>query len=104
MLDLYLANGDGTQPQLYELLERGLFLSWSPDGKRFLYVTEQAVHLGAPAAEPLRLGGVASVFAPRWLTANRIVYLQDTGAAWMLMRRGRWQRRAPGDAANRRNL
>ena len=36
-LDLFLANADGSNPQLYTALGNGGFVNWSPDGTHFLY-------------------------------------------------------------------
>ena len=86
-LVLMVANGDGTDPAPYETFQFGAFLGWAPAGRYFLYQKDGQVYLGNPRRAPEALGNAASVFDPRWLTADRIVYLMDQGADWVLASR-----------------
>jgi hypothetical protein len=86
-LDLMLATGDGANPMLYTSFRFGAFLGWAPDSQHFLYQVDGLVYLGSPDDEPQVLGNSASVFDPRWLTSDRIIYLMDQGADWMLVSR-----------------
>lgn len=81
---LYLAQVDGSASRLYQEGERLQFHGWAVDGEHFFFSlgADQALYLGAPDAEPVRLGehpyGLLEV---HWLGAGRYIFLrQRTGA------------------------
>ncbi len=85
--ELYLADADGSNPQLYATLRFGMFINWAPDSAHFLYRSDGQVYLGAPGQSPQKLGNAVSVFDPRWVTPAQIVHLHDQGTGWMLVSR-----------------
>ncbi len=87
-LDLFLANADGSNPQLYASLGNGGFINWSPDGTRFLYSDGAGqTYAGAPDRAPQLLGRSMSLFDPRWISPRQILALHDTGTNWLLVER-----------------
>jgi len=86
--ELYLANADGTNPQLYASLNYGQFVNWSPDSQHFIYQDNYDAYLGAAGQAPRRLGKAISLFDPRWISAGQILALQDTGTDWLVVSRG----------------
>ena len=89
-LELFLANADGANPQLYASLGNGGFVNWAPDGAHFIY-TEVARHsgqtyVGAPERTPQLLGKSISLFDPRWISSRQLLALHDTGTNWLLVR------------------
>lgn len=87
-LDLFLANADGANPQLYAALGTGSFINWSPDGAHFLYTDGAGqTYVGAPGQAPQALGKSASLFDPRWISPKQLLALHDTGTNWLLVER-----------------
>ena len=86
--ELYLANADGSDPQLYAPLKSGRFVNWSPDGSHFVYQSDYETYLGAPGQLPRRLGAEGSVIDPRWISAGQMLALHDTGTDWLVVIRG----------------
>ena len=87
-LDLFLANADGSNPQLYASLGNGGFINWSPDGTRFLYSDGAGqTYVGAPDQAPQLLGRSMSLFDPRWISTRQLLALHDTGINWLLVER-----------------
>lgn len=82
--ELYLANADGSQAQLYTPMTQGEFLSWSPDGARFIYQDDFQVFVGAPGAAPGKLANATSEVNPRWVSNTQILASHDTGDGWVL--------------------
>ena len=44
-LDLFLANADGANPQLYASLGNGGFVNWAPDGAHFIYTDDSRANI-----------------------------------------------------------
>jgi Tol biopolymer transport system component/anti-sigma factor RsiW len=86
--ELYLANADGKQPQLYTTMKNGGFLNWSPDDAHFLYQDNYQVYAGAAGQKPQRLGNGVSVFDARWVSDDEVISRHDTGTGWLLTLRG----------------
>jgi hypothetical protein len=97
-LDLFLANADGANPQLYASLGTGGFTNWSPDGVHFIYTDAIGpdsigpggagqTYLGAPERAPQSLGGSTSLFDPHWISPRQLLALHDTGTDWLLVER-----------------
>ena len=93
--DLYLANADGSQPQLYAAMNQGEFISWSPKGDRFIYQDNFQVFSGAAGQAPRRMANATSMSTPRWVSDTQILASHDTGDGWVLTLRD-----ANGDAAS----
>ncbi len=87
-VELYLAGGDGADPQLYSTIKYGEFVNWSPDGKYFVYQDSFQINAGSPGAAPQRLGNGVSLVDLRWISADQFVSLHDTGTGWLLNLRG----------------
>lgn len=83
--ELYLARADGSGSQLYSTLQQGMFVSWSPDNKHFLYNNDGEVYVGAAGQTPVRLGNIVSVLDPQWVTPDQVFALLDQGTSWMLV-------------------
>lgn len=92
--DLYVANADGTQPQLYASMTQGEFLSWSPKGTHFLYQDNFQVFVGAVGQTARKLANFTSVVTPRWISESALLASHDTGDGWLLALRN-----INGDAA-----
>jgi hypothetical protein len=92
--ELYVANADGSQAQLYASMNQGEFIGWSPKGDRFIYQDNFQVFAGAPGQAPRRLANASSMSTPRWLSDTQILASHDTGDGWMLTLRD-----VNGDAA-----
>ena len=87
-LDLFLANADGSNPQLHTALGNGGFVNWSPDGTHFLYFDGAGqTYVGAPEQPPQSLGRSMSLFDPRWISTRQLLALHDTGTNWLLVER-----------------
>jgi len=92
-LDLFLANADGANPQLYAALGTGGFTNWAPDGTRFIYTDgigsdgAGQTFVGAPGQAPLPLGKSTTLFDPRWISPRQLLALHDTGTNWLLVER-----------------
>ena len=87
-LDLFLANADGSNPQLYAPLGNGGFTNWSPDGMRFIYSDGAGqTYVGAPDRTPQLLGRSMSLFDPRWISTRQLLALHDAGTNWLLVER-----------------
>ena len=87
-LDLFLANADGANPQLYASLGTGGFTNWSPDGAHFIYTDNNGqTYIGAPERTPQLLGKSISLFDPRWISSRQLLALHDTGTNWLLVAR-----------------
>lgn len=87
-VELYLAGGDGADPQLYATAKYGAFLNWSPDGVHFVYQDNFQLYAGSPDAAPQRLGNGVSLVDLRWASADQFVSLHDAGTGWLLTVRG----------------
>ena len=85
--ELYLADADGGNPQLYATLRFGMFINWAPDTAHFLYQGDGQVCLGAAGEAPVKLGNAVSVFDPRWITPAQLLHLHDQDTGWMLVSR-----------------
>jgi len=94
MNELYLADEDGTDAQLYATMAQGEFISWSPQGDRFLYQDNFQVFIGAPGQAPQRLTNSVSMVGPRWVSDTEMMAFHDTGEGWLLTLRN-----IDGDAA-----
>lgn len=94
MNELYLAGEDGTAAQLYTTMTQGEFISWSPQGDRFLYQDNFQVFVGEPDQAPQRLTNSVSMVGPRWVSDNELMAFHDTGEGWLLTLRN-----IDGDAA-----
>ena len=87
-LELFLANADGANPQLYASLGSGRFINWAPDGAHFIYTDDIGqTYVGAPERTPQLLGKSISLFDPRWISAHQLLALHDTGTNWLLVTR-----------------
>ena len=87
-LDLFLANADGANPQLYASLGTGGFVNWAPDGAHFIYTDDNGqTYIGAPERTPQLLGKSMSLFDPRWISSRQLLALHDTGTNWLLVER-----------------
>lgn len=93
--ELYVANADGSQAQLYAPMTQGEFISWSPQGTRFLYQDNFQVFAGAAGELPTRLANATSMMTSRWVSDTQILAAHDTGSGWMLTLRD-----VGGDAAS----
>lgn len=82
--ELYLAASDGAGPQLYTTMSQGEFISWSPEGERFLYQDAFEMYVGQPDETPQRLTNSVSMVSPRWVSDSQVMALHDTGDAWLL--------------------
>ncbi len=82
--ELYLAAVDGASPQLYATMSQGEFISWSPEGERFLYQDSFEIYVGQPEETPQRLTNSVSMVGPRWVSDSQVMALHDTGDAWLL--------------------
>ena len=83
-VELYLAGGDGADPQLYATTGYGEIVNWSPDGGHFIYQDNFHLYAGSPDAAPQRLGNQVSLVEPRWISASQFVSLHDAGNGWLL--------------------
>jgi Tol biopolymer transport system component len=87
-LELFLANADGANPQLYASLGNGGFVNWAPDGAHFIYTDDNGqTHVGTPEGAPQWLGKSISLFEPRWISSRQLLALHDTGTNWLLVTR-----------------
>ena len=87
-LDLFLANADGSNPQLYASLGNGSFVNWAPDGAHFIYTNDSGqTYIGAPERTPQLLGKSISLFDPRWISSRQLLALHDMGTNWLLVTR-----------------
>ena len=92
-LELFLANADGANPQLYASLGSGRFVNWAPDGAHFIYTDgigpddNGQTYVGAPERAPQSLGKSISLFDPRWISSRQLLALHDTGTNWLLVTR-----------------
>ncbi len=84
MNELHLAEKDGTNAQLYTTMAQGEFISWSPQGDRFLYQDNFQVFVGEPGEEPRRLTNSVSMVGPRWISDTEMMAFHDTGKGWLL--------------------
>lgn len=84
MNELYLAEEDGANPQLYATMTQGEFISWSPPGDRFLYQDNFQVFAGEPGRAARRLTNSVSMVGPRWVSDDQVMAFQDTGEGWLL--------------------
>lgn len=84
MNELYLADEDGANPQLYTTMAQGEFISWSPAGDRFLYQDNFQVFVGEPGQTPQRLTNSVSLVGPRWVSDTQLMGFHDTGEGWLL--------------------
>ncbi len=84
MNELYLADKDGANPQLYATMAQGEFISWSPQGDRFLYQDNFQVFIGEPGQAPQRLTNSVSMVGPRWVSDTQVMAFHDTGEGWLL--------------------
>lgn len=82
--ELYLADANGSQAQLYTPMSLGEFISWSPDGSRFIYQDNFQVFQGARGQAPSRLANATSMVNPRWVSGTQILASHDTGDGWVL--------------------
>ena len=82
--ELYLAGEDGTDAQLYATMAQGEFISWSPQGDRFLYQDDFQIFVGEPGQAPQRLANGVSMVGPRWVSDTDLMALHDTGEGWLL--------------------
>lgn len=82
--ELYLAESDGASPQLYATMSQGEFISWSPEGERFLYQDAFEMYVGQPDEAPQRLTNSVSMVGPRWVSDSQVMALHDTGDGWLL--------------------
>jgi Tol biopolymer transport system component len=73
VMDLVLANADGSDPQTYTTIRYGSFGGWSPDGGHFLFQQEGRVYLGAPGRPPQLVPGLLEASA-HWLSPDLFVY------------------------------
>ena len=87
-LDLFLANADGANPQLYASLGNGGFVNWASDGAHFIYTDGAGqTYAGSPDGAPQLLGKTSSLFDPRWISPRQLLALHDTGTNWLLVTR-----------------
>ncbi len=84
MNELYLADEDGTDAQLYATMAQGEFISWSPQGDRFLYQDNFQMFVGEPGQTPQRLTNSVSMVGPRWVSDTEMMAFHDTGKGWLL--------------------
>ena len=70
-LDLFLANADGANPQLYASLGTGGFTNWSPDGTRFIYTDTIGPMVSDPTAQGKHLSAHLDRRRSRWERARR---------------------------------
>ncbi len=82
--ELYLANADGSQAQLYTPMNQGEFISWSPKGTRFIYQDNFQVFAGAQGQPPARLANATSMVSPHWVSDTQIMASHDTVDGWVL--------------------
>jgi hypothetical protein len=85
--ELFLADAGGSNAQRYAALGCGTFAGWAPDGRHFLYYSENQAYLGAPGRPPQSLGSATDVADPHWLAAGQLLYLADRGSEWVLIYR-----------------
>ena len=87
-LELFLANADGANPQLYASPGNGSFVNWAPDGAHFLYTDGAGqTYVGAPERTPQLLGKSSGLFDPHWISSRQLLALHDTGTNWLLVSR-----------------
>ena len=84
MNELYLADPDGADPQLYATMTQGEFISWSPQGDRFLYQDNFQVLPDEPDRPAQRLTNSVSMVGPRWVSDTKVMAFHDTGDGWLL--------------------
>jgi len=94
MNELYLADEDGTNAQRYATMAQGEFISWSPQGDRFIYQDNFQIFVGEPGQAPRRLTNGVSMVGPRWVSDTELMAFHDTGQGWLLTLRS-----IDGDAA-----
>lgn len=82
--ELYLADADGSNPELYATMTDGQFISWSPSGARFLYKDTYQIFVGERGKPPVRLTNAVSMVNPRWISDEAIASSHDTGDGWLL--------------------
>jgi len=92
-LELFLANAEGGNPQLYASLGNGGFVNWAPDGAHFIYTDgigpdgAGQTYVGAPERAPQLLGKSSSLFDPHWISSRQLLALHDTETNWLLVSR-----------------
>jgi hypothetical protein len=84
MNELYLANADGSNPELYATMTDGQFISWSPSGTRFLYQDNYQIFAGEQGKPPVRMANGVSMVGPRWISDEKIMAYHDTSDSWLL--------------------
>ncbi len=87
--ELYLADGDGGNPQRYDAGQNLRFVGWHPAGARFLYTVGEpgALMLGELGRPPHLLvdyAADAQVLNPYWVGRDRLVYWVGRHADWEL--------------------
>lgn len=82
--ELYLANADGSNAEVYAAMTDGQFISWSPTGKRFLYQDTYQIFVGERGKPPARLANAVSMVNPRWISDDLLAAAHDTGDGWLL--------------------
>ena len=83
--ELYLANADGSNPELYATMTDGQFISWSPTGQRFLYQDNYQIFAGGSGEQPVRLANGVSLVGPRWVSDDQVMAYHDLGNGWLLV-------------------
>lgn len=86
--ELYLADADGANSQLYAAVQNAALLGWSPDGTYFLYQDNYQIYLGAAGRTPIRLGTAAGFFSPHWVSDAQFVSLRQVDGGWLLTLQG----------------
>ncbi|MGQ9840837.1 MAG: zf-HC2 domain-containing protein [Anaerolineae bacterium] len=86
--ELYLADADGANSQLYAAVQNAALLGWSPDGTHFLYQDNYQSYLGAAGRTPIRLGTTAGFFSPHWVSDAQFVSLRQVDGGWLLTLQG----------------
>jgi Tol biopolymer transport system component len=85
--ELYVANADGSQSQLYASMNEGAFISWSPKGTHFLYQDNFQIFVGALGQAAKKLANATSIVNARWISESTILASHDTIDGWLLVLR-----------------
>jgi dipeptidyl aminopeptidase/acylaminoacyl peptidase len=84
ILDLHIANLDGSSDVIYTNGSYR-FDGWSQDSEHFLYTENgQNPRVGRLGDSPQLFSGITLMVNPRWVDANRFLYLNRLSSSWEL--------------------
>jgi hypothetical protein len=81
--EIFVAEADGTNPQLQAPVQSGRFISWSPDSTRYLYEAGGQLLAGMPGQKAQPIG--TSAIEAQWLGSDQVIYMTDQGGTRQLI-------------------